>query len=106
MFIGHGRDQMVRGNGASDEIHIKKLVDLFSENKCHPTLRLKPKIFEPVVDREWMDGTTRTFICYACADGTESFYTGNGYTLYGQALSHCIAEYAYDLNLTQIFNKV
>ncbi|CAG2166346.1 unnamed protein product [Oppiella nova] len=119
MFIGHGRDQMVQGNGASDEIHIKKLVDLFSENKCHVTLRLKPKIFlslikcldtgvnpqEPVVDREWMDGTTRTFICYACADGTESFYTGNGYTLYGQALSHCIAEYAYELNLTQIFNK-
>ncbi|CAG2174909.1 unnamed protein product [Oppiella nova] len=119
MFIGHGRDQMVQGNGPSDEIHIKKLVDLFSENKCHVTLRPKPKIFvfnccryytganppEPVVEREWMDGTTRTFICYACADGTESFYTGNGYTLYGQAFSHCIAEYAHDLNLTEIFNK-
>ncbi|CAG2163795.1 unnamed protein product [Oppiella nova] len=100
MFIGHGRDQMVQGNGASDEIHIKKLVDLFSENKY---TGVNPQ--EPVVDREWMDGTTRTFICYACADGTASFYTGKGYTLYGQAFSHCIAEYAYDLNLTQIFNK-
>ncbi|CAG2169582.1 unnamed protein product [Oppiella nova] len=105
MFIGHGRDQMVQGNGPSDEIHIKKLVDLFSESKCHPTLNTGADPREPVVDREWMDGTTRTFICYACADGTESFYTGNGYTLYGEVFSHCIAEYACDLNLTQIFNK-
>ncbi|CAG2169069.1 unnamed protein product [Oppiella nova] len=122
MFIGHGHDEMIQGSGhGQDEIHIKKLIDQFSERNCHPSLRPKPKIFvfnccriktdisledkRKSIDGEWMDGTTRTYICYACAEGIQAFYSTSGYTLFGQAFSHCIAEYACDSNLTQIFSK-
>ncbi|CAG2180376.1 unnamed protein product, partial [Oppiella nova] len=58
------------------------------------------------MDNNWVDGTTRTFICYACAKGDSTFYTDNGYTIYGRAFSHCIAEYACSLSLTEILNKL
>ncbi|CAG2167708.1 unnamed protein product [Oppiella nova] len=118
MFIGHGHNELIQGSGqGQDEIHIKTLVDQFYERNCHATYRPKPKIFifsccqtndirnvQHSVEWDWMDGTTRTFILYAWAKGIHAI-DANGYTLFGQTFSHYIAEYAWDLNLTQIFNK-
>ncbi|CAG2163796.1 unnamed protein product [Oppiella nova] len=118
----HGYDDMIQGSGqGQDVIPIKTIVEQFSDRNCHSTLRQKPKIFvfnccrnkqnsapdnrQNSIERDWMDDTTRTYICYSCAEGIQAFYTDSGYTLFGQAFSHCIAEHACDFSLTQLFYK-
>ncbi|CAG2169581.1 unnamed protein product [Oppiella nova] len=122
MFIGHGYDDMIQGSGEGQNVMlIKTIVEQFSDRNCHPTLRQKPKVFvfnccrdkkhnaldnrQNSIERDWMDDITRTYICYSCAEGIQAFYTDSGYTLFGQAFSHCIAEHACDFSLTQLFYK-
>ncbi|CAG2172192.1 unnamed protein product [Oppiella nova] len=114
MFIGHGHNGIIQGSGhGQDEIHIKTLVDQFDERNCRYYIT-KPKIFlfsccqtidiqdvRHSAEWEWMDDTTRTYIFHAWAQVRPLT------TLYLrlQVFSHCIANYACDYNLTQIFNK-
>ncbi|CAG2173722.1 unnamed protein product [Oppiella nova] len=131
MFLGHGHDEKVQGSGEApgDEMSIKTIVDKFSEDKC-PSLRNKPKIFlfnccrnkwpqreVPAkylanskllvvnlesIDTSWVNVNKRTYVIYACAEGVESWYDETGLTIFGQAFSHTLAQYAWYKHLTEL----
>ncbi|CAG2174805.1 unnamed protein product, partial [Oppiella nova] len=129
MFIGHGHDEKVQGSGEApgDEMSVKTIVDKFSEDKC-PSLRNKHKIFvfnccgnkwpEPEVpfisqasrkllvnlkSTSGVNVNKCTYVIYACAYVVESWYDEkSGLTIFGQAFSHTIAQYAWYKHLTEL----
>ncbi|CAG2170964.1 unnamed protein product [Oppiella nova] len=90
MYIGHGADEKIWINNG-DEVKIFKIVDLFAKGKCHSTFEKVPKIF-----------------VLNCCRNSQLSGPNNynaGFSPFGLAFSQCIAHYACDLTILQIFNK-
>ncbi|CAG2107124.1 unnamed protein product [Medioppia subpectinata] len=135
MFIGHGGDEKIKGYGETpgDELAISKIVDKFSEKNCD-SLKKKPKVFVfnccrtkeeetplpavfkligsqividmKTIDKNWTNENQRTYIVYACAEGIPSwYYPSEGFTQFGQAFSHTIAQFSWYKNLLELLLK-
>ncbi|XP_054159964.1 caspase-9-like [Oppia nitens] len=58
------------------------------------------------MDKCWSDANRDIFICYSCAEGSKSYFDiFNGITHFGQAFSHCLAQYACEETLNSIMSR-
>ncbi|CAG2175297.1 unnamed protein product [Oppiella nova] len=94
MVIGGGYDEKVCGFGdrRDNEMSFTEIVDIFSANnvKSDVSLRMKPKIF--------------VFNTFSIVKNTWR-YPNESITLFGQAFSYSIAQYACNYHLTNLVGK-
>ncbi|CAG2181125.1 unnamed protein product, partial [Oppiella nova] len=58
------------------------------------------------IDKSWTNKNKRTFVTYACAEGSKSWYDENsGYTYFGRTLSHTMAQFACYKSLIELLQK-
>ncbi|CAG2167634.1 unnamed protein product, partial [Oppiella nova] len=106
MFIGHGYQDKICGYGgdsvfSKNELSINCILDKFSEQKYS----LLPFSIH-LRDKAKVNDYKRMFIIYSTAKGTEALYKKDlGYTYFGRAFSHTIAQFACSKKLSEIFQK-
>ncbi|CAG2169157.1 unnamed protein product [Oppiella nova] len=126
MFIGGLYNGKLRGSGdrPDNEMSVTEIVDMFCESNC-VSLRNKPKIFvfnacrmgtdvgkggqhiESDIQMENLrkNINKRTYVIYALSKSINSWLShAEGMTLFGQAFSYTIAQYACNLHLTDLVN--
>ncbi|CAG2165627.1 unnamed protein product [Oppiella nova] len=99
MFIGHGQNEELCCTDKN--VPIKDIAYMFSEANCLE-LRNKPKIFVFNCCRIGND-TKRMFMIYSCEQDECAYYQGDkGFTYFGRAFSHVIAQYACSRDILEI----
>ncbi|CAG2168186.1 unnamed protein product [Oppiella nova] len=126
MFIGGLYNGKLRGSGdrSDNEMSVTEIVDMFCESNC-VSLRNKPKMFvfntcrmstdvgkggqhiESDIQMENLrkNVNQRTYVIYALSKSVNSWLNhAEGITLFGQAFSYTIAQYACNMHLTDLVN--